>query len=99
MAISQKELITEIEEHIRKAGGELGEWCVGTAKDCHSPFFRRRQAADVGDSLAYREAFTTNAAEEVVSYLVNARGIELDRDSAPEPGRIVFVHRKMRHVQ
>lgn len=99
MAISQKELVTEIEEHIRKAGDALGEWCVGTAKDCHSPFFRQHQAADVGDSLAYREAFTTNAAKEVVYYLVNTRGVELDHDCVPEPGRIVFVHRKMRHVQ
>ena len=48
----------------------------------------------MGDGLAYREAYTTTAAEEVVEHLVTHRGLALDRDSAPEPGKIVFVYRR-----
>jgi hypothetical protein len=80
MPISHDEIIEEIGRHIRKFGGEHSEWCVGTAKDARAPFFRRHLAADLGDGLIYREAFTTSAAEQVLDHLVNACGLRL----APE---------------
>ena len=94
MPLKHGEIIEEIEAHIRKFGGERNDWCVGTAKDARAPFFRRHLAADLGDGLIYREAFTTTAADEVIDHLVNARGLHLDRDSVPEPGKIVFVYRR-----
>ncbi len=33
MRIGRNEIIEALTEHIRKAGGEPGEWCVGTAKE------------------------------------------------------------------
>jgi hypothetical protein len=51
-------------------------------------------ADDLGDGLAYREAYTTTAAQQVIDHLVNGCGLHLDRDSVPEPGKIVFVYRK-----
>jgi len=76
---------------------------VGAAKDSRGPFFRQHLAADLGDGLAYREAFTTNAAQAVVAHLVNDRGLQLDQeaerssalhDAVAEPGKIVFVYRR-----
>jgi hypothetical protein len=96
MPINHEEMIEEIEGHIRKFGGEFGEWCVGTAKDSRGPFFRRHLAADLGDGLAYREAFTTTAAQAVVDHLVNDGGLAFDGDSVPEPGKIVFVYHQAR---
>jgi hypothetical protein len=109
MPINHDEIIEEIEGHIRKFGGGFGEWCVGTAKDSRGPFFRRHLAADLGDGLAYREAFTTTAAQAVVDHLVNDRDLKLDLDAVPEaerrsalhgavpePGKIVFVYRQTR---
>jgi hypothetical protein len=83
MPINHDEIVEEIEGHIRKFGGGFGEWCVGTAKDSRGPFFRRHLAADLGDGLIYREAFTTSAAEQVIDHLVNACGLKL----APEAER------------
>ena len=94
MLISREELIEEIESHIRKSGGRFGEWSIGTAKDCRGPFFQRHLVADLGDGLTYREAFTATAAQAVVDHLVNDRGLVLERDAVPEPGRIVFIYRK-----
>jgi hypothetical protein len=104
MPISHNEIIEEIERHIRKFGGGQSEWCVGTAKDARAPFFRRHLAADLGDGLIYREAFTTSAAEQVLDHLVNACGLKLAPEAEPgsalpeaiEPGRIVFVYRRTR---
>ena len=53
-------------------------------------------AADLGDGLIYREAFTTSAAEQVLDHLVNASGLRPDRDAVPAPGKIVFVYRQAR---
>jgi len=94
MPINHDEIIEEIEGHIRKFEGGFGEWCVGTAKDARGPFFQHHRAADLGDGLAYREAFTTDVAQAVVDHLVNNRGLKFDSDAVPEPGKIVFVYRK-----
>ena len=85
----------EIEVHIRKFGGDFGEWCVGTAKDCHGPFFLRHQEQDLGDQMIYREAYTPYAADEVTERLVQGCGLRRDGESMRERGRIVFVYRKM----
>jgi len=98
MPINHDEIIEEVEGHIRKFGGEFGEWCVGTAKDSRGPFFRRHLAADLGDGLIYREAFTTSAADQVIDHLVNACGLRPDHDSVPAPGKIVFVYRPAREA-
>ena len=92
--INHEEIIEEIERHIRKFRGEHNEWCVGTAKDGRAPFFRRHLAADLGDGLIYREAFTTSAADAVIDHLVNHCGLRPDRNSVPDPGTIVFVYRR-----
>ena len=112
MPINHDEIIEEMEGQIRKCGGAWEEWCVGTAKDSRGPFFQRHREADLGDGLAYREAYTTTAAQAVVAHLVNTRGLQRDPEGsgqsavgtqapqvAPEPGRIVFVHRKMAQVK
>jgi len=88
MPINHDEIIDEIERHIRKFGGGFGEWCVGTAKDSRGQFFRRHLAADLGDGLAYREAFTTDAAQAVVDHLMNNRGLQF----APEAERRSALH-------
>ena len=73
MPINHSEIIEEIEGQIRKSGGAWEEWSVGTAKDSRGPFFQRHREADLGDGLAYREAYTTTAAEEVVEHLATHR--------------------------
>jgi len=103
MPINHEEMIEEIEGHIRKFGGGFAEWCVGTAKDSRGPFFRRHLAADLGDGLIYREAFTTSAASQVVDHLVNDRGLQLDQEAErcsalqgaiAVSGKIVFVYHR-----
>ena len=94
MPINHQEIIEEIEAQIRRLGGAFDEWIVGTAKDSRGPFFQRHREADLGDGLAYREAYTTTAAEAVVEHLVTHRGLAIDRAAAPEPGKIVFVYRR-----
>ena len=94
MAINREDMIEDLERHMRKSGGELGEWCAGTAKDASAPFFRRHEAAEVGDGLAYREAYTSGAADAVIEHLVQTHGLHPDRDAFPERGKIVFVYRQ-----
>jgi len=87
MLINRDEMIDEFERQIRKFGGVWSEWCVGTAKDARGPFFRRHFTADLGDGLAYREAFTTDIAQDVVAHMVNDLGLQLDLDAVREAER------------
>jgi len=93
MPINHHEIFEELEEHIRKCGGMWKEWSVGTTKDCRGPFFQRHREADLADGLAYREAYTSTAAEAVVARMVNDHDLEIDSQAGPEPGKIVFVYR------
>ena len=93
MAISREDMIEDLERHIRKSGGALSEWCVGASKDARAPFFHRHEAAELGDGLAYREAYTTSAADAVIEHLVKSDGLREDHEAVPEPGKIVFVYR------
>ena len=93
MRINQNEIIEDILEHIRQSGGESSDWCVGTAKDSHAPFFLRPADQAWDDGLIYRQAYTTYAAAEVVERL-QASGLRPDRDSFA--GDIVFVYRPAR---
>ena len=95
MPINHSEIIEDFKAHMGRFGGAPSVWWVGTAKDARAPFFRRHLTSDPGDALFYREAYTTTAAALVVEHLVNHRGVHEDRDSVPEPGKFVFVYRKL----
>ena len=75
MALNHTEIIEDFEAQIRKSGGTPSAWLIGTAKDVHAPFLQRHRTADLGDALAYREAFTATAAESVVSHMASALGL------------------------
>jgi hypothetical protein len=102
MPTNRADIITDFQEHIRKSGGAANDWCVGTAKDRHGTFFQRHLVADLGDGLIYREAFTPDAAQAIRDHFINDCGLEPDEaerrsalpGAAPEPGKIVFVHRR-----
>jgi hypothetical protein len=97
MRFSESEIVEDILEHIRHAGGEFREWRVGTAQDLPSRFPQAghngvtaqgqagSQWAGSGpeaDGLLYREAYTTSAAEEVVERLAGF-GLECEREITP----------------
>jgi len=94
MPRNHEENLAEIQDHLRKLGGNAGDWCVGTAKDSRGTFFASHRVAERDDGLIYREAFTSSSAAAVRDYLVNDCGLRLDLEDAPEPGRIVFAYRK-----
>ena len=85
MRIGRNEIIEALTDHMRKLGGEPGEWCVGVA-GTDSKFQIQDAGVQIQDSrvtrsnmpgLAYREAHTAYAAAEAVEYLVSAFGLRL----------------------
>ena len=90
MRIGRNEIIEALSDHMRKLGGEPGEWCVGVA-ETDSKFQIQDAGFQTHDSretpanmpgLAYREAHTAYAAAEAVEYLVSAFGL---RPAANQP--------------
>ena len=85
MRYSESEIVEDILEHIRQAGGEFDEWRVGSAGAIQDERFK------IQEQMLYRPAYTVYAAEEVVERL--ASGCGLERDPASAPGKIVYVYR------
>ena len=84
MRIGRNEIIEELTEHIRKFGGEPGEWRVGTAS--HDGGFKIQDDRENPVSmtgLAYREAHTPYAAAAAVDYRVSALGLQRDSPALP----------------
>jgi len=91
MRFNQGDIIEDVLAHIGQCGGEFSEWCVGTAKDSHSPNFRQHGAESAAEGLIYREAYTPYAAAEVVERLAGC-GLRPERGSGT--GSIVFARRE-----
>ena len=108
MRFSESEIVEDMLEHIRQAGGEFREWHVGTATNAVASgqlSVARKQAADgplgggqAETSLLRREAYTTFAAEEVAERLAGF-GLQRERATTSNPaaavhnGTTVFVYR------
>ena len=99
MRIGRNEIIEELTEHIRQCGGDMEEWCVGTAgtiETADSKLKIQDEPEDTISKLAYREAHTPYAAADAVDYLVGAFGLR------PAPcstaGKIVFVYHAAREA-
>ena len=52
------EIIADITEHIGKFGGDFSAWCVGTARDWHSPVLEAHEQEEKNDDFICREAYT-----------------------------------------
>jgi len=71
MAITSKEIIGDITDHIRKFGGDFAAWGVAIARDWHDPVFESRQSEAKDDELICREAYTPASARAVRDYFVS----------------------------
>ena len=106
MRFSESEIVEDMLEHIRQAGGEFREWRVGTAPDKGTGGLGlgagernpQHAEADFGDGLLCREAYTTFAAEEVAERLAGF-GLKREHATTSNPaavvhsGKTVFVYR------
>jgi 4-hydroxyphenylpyruvate dioxygenase-like putative hemolysin len=100
MRIGRNEIVEELTEHMRKFGGEPGEWCAGVAEtDSKFQIQDSRETPSNMPGLAYREAHTAYAAADAVEYLVSAFGLRSaahqheHHPALQEQGRIVYVYR------
>jgi hypothetical protein len=80
MRFNQSEIVEDVLAHVRQAGGEFSDWCVGAGV----------RDWGLGVRGISRQAYTSYAAAEVAERLVSL-GLRRARGSAP--GHIVFVYR------
>ena len=69
------EIIEEITNHISKHGGVIGAWCVGTARDWHSPVLGAHEHEERNDDFICREAYTAASARSVRVHFVTDCGM------------------------
>ena len=54
MRINENDIIEEIEAHIRRCGGEFGEWRVGTAKDSEGAILRGQRERGSAEFVLFK---------------------------------------------
>jgi hypothetical protein len=94
MAITSKEIITAITDHIRKFGGNFAAWSVAIARDCHDPVFESRQSEAKDDELVCREAYTPASARAVRDYFVAQCGAVPPNGEGSNNGKLVYAYRR-----
>ena len=94
MAITSKEIMGDIADHIRKFGGDFAAWSVAIARDWHDPVFESRQSEAKEDELICREAYTPASARAVRDYFVSQGSAPGNRESSQE-GKVVYAYRKL----
>ena len=84
------EIIAEITDHIRKFGGPFTAWCVGTARDWHSPVLVAHQIEEKHDALISREAYTPGGARTVRDYFATQFGSFPGNGEESQDGKLVY---------
>ena len=87
------EIIAEITDHIRKSGGPFTAWCVGTARDWHSPILVAHQIEEKHDALICREAYTPGGARTVRDYFATQCGTAPGNGEDSQDGKLVYAFR------
>ena len=98
MLMSRVEIIEEIEEQIRKAGGDHSVWCVGIVEDPQDIPGAAPLAGDQDALVMYRQAYTSQAARAVRDYFVSQCGIGNEAGGEDRDGRFVYLCKKAPHI-
>jgi len=94
MAMTSKEIIWDITDHIRKFGGDFAAWSVAIARDWHDPVFESRQSEAKDDELICREAYTPASARAVRDYFVTQCGAVPPNGEGGGDGKLVYAYRR-----
>ncbi len=92
MPLPKDEIIAELDEQIRKSGGNYRVWRVGIARTPSSPLFTSHLVEEKDDGWVYRESFTPWSARAVKEHFVSECGAEPAPDD--EEGRFVYAYKK-----
>ncbi len=88
------EIIEDIRTHISKCGGNFADWCVGTARDWHSPALEAHEQEEKNDDFICREAYTPASARSVRLHFVNDCGSAQGSGDTSDEGKLVYAFRK-----
>jgi len=82
MAKSKQQIISAIDEHIKKEGRGHGAWYVGISKDARDRLFKGHNVKKENAWWIYRQASSSQVAREIEEHFVN----ELGTDGSPGGG-------------
>ena len=88
------EIIAEITAHMGKFGGDSSAWCVGTARDWHSPVLEAHEQEEKNDDFICREGYTPASARSVRLHFVNDCGSAQGSGEGSDDGKLVYAFKK-----
>lgn len=98
MTIATDHITTDIENHIRKCGGQFSHWYVGIATDAQTRLFSDHQVRKQGDAWIFREAGTHQKARQIEEYFVKRLGTRGGTGGGSTTTREVYAYRITSHT-
>lgn len=91
-------IIAEITDFIARWGGRYSEWYAGIAAIPRQRLFNDHNVNEQADGWIYREAYDSNSARTVESYLINSLGMSGDTGGGDYTTKFIYAYKKAHHT-
>lgn len=99
MPKSNQQIIQDIQGHIRKRGGDYGDWFVGVGSSARHSLFEDHRVREKGDCWILRRAGSAKAAREILSYFSTVLATDCQAGNGGEAADAVYAYRKAAHTK
>ena len=98
MEKSKKEIIDHINMHIKRCGGNYGNWYVGISKDARERLLIGHNVSEKKDSWIYRKTSSSEIAREIEDYFVKMLGTDGGTGGGDDTTDMVYAYKKGTHT-
>jgi hypothetical protein len=94
MAKTKKEIIADINSHIKEEGSGYRAWYCGITSDPKSRLFTEHNVSDKNAWWIYRQASSAQIAREIEDFFVNECGTDGGPGGGDETSKYVYAYKK-----
>ncbi|HEX78648.1 MAG TPA: hypothetical protein G4O19_00640 [Dehalococcoidia bacterium] len=99
MADSKEVIISAIDNHINKNGGNYKGWYVGVSSDARCRLFNDHKVSEENGAWIYRTANSSDTAREVETFFINVRGTDGGTGGGDKTSDMVYTYKKTAYTK
>jgi hypothetical protein len=96
---SKEQIIEDIRTHMRRRGGEYGDWFVGIGAKPRDCLFQEHHVKRDGDHWIFRRADSSRTAHDVLDYFVSILATDYGDGTGDGSASGVYAYRKSDHTR
>ena len=99
MELGKKEIIADIDTHIKRCGGTYSSWYTGVSKDAGDRLFNAHKVKQKKDAWIYRKASSSQVARECEEYFVKTLGTDGGMGGGDDTCDMVYAYKKQLYTK